>query len=137
MISGMIFLVSIAIRQDYDLVDNDYYQKSVNYQQHIEEVKNTAALSEKIKFDQSSDTLKIIFPKLGNIQEYSGEIHFYSPVEEKRDETLKLKLTENFSQSIGLKSLKKGRYTVKIEWAANKVDYYQEEDILVSSDQSQ
>jgi len=66
MISGMIYLVSIAVRQDYDLVDNDYYQKSVNYQQHIEEVKNTEALAEKIKFEQSTDTLKITFPNLGN-----------------------------------------------------------------------
>jgi hypothetical protein len=137
MISGMIVLVSIAVRQDYDLVDNDYYQKSVNYQQHIEEVKNTSALTEKIKFDQSTDTLRIVFPNLGNVQEYSGEIHFYSPVEEKRDETVKLKLNSNFSQSIGLKSLKSGRYTVKIDWAVGKVSYYQEEDIVVGSDQPQ
>jgi len=131
MIGGMIFLVSIAVRQDYDLVDNDYYQKSVNYQQHIEEVKNTAALAEKIKFDQSADTLRIMFPNLGDAQEYSGEIHFYSPVEEKRDETVNLKLNESFMQSIGLNSLKTGRYTVKIEWSANKVSYYQEEEIVV------
>lgn len=137
MISGMIYLVSIAVRQDYDLVDNDYYQKSVNYQQHIEEVKNTAALAEKIKFEQSADTIKIVFPNLGNTQEYSGEIHFYSPVEEKRDETVKLKLNGNFSQSISLRSLKSGRYTVKIDWSANKVSYYQEEEIVVNSDQSQ
>lgn len=131
MIGGMIFLVSIAIRQDYDLVDNDYYQKSVNYQQHIEKVKNTEALAEKIRFDQSSDTLKITFPNLGNIQEYSGEIHFYSPVEEKRDETIKLKLNGNFVQSIGLKSLKSGRYTVKMDWSVGKVSYYQEEEITI------
>jgi len=131
MISGMIFLVSIAIRQDYDLVDNDYYQKSVNYQQHIEEVKNTAALAEIIKFDQSADTLKITFPNLGNAQEYTGEIHFYSPVEEKRDKTIKLKLDDSFAQSIDLKSLKSGRYTVKIDWSANKVSYYQEEEIVL------
>jgi hypothetical protein len=134
MISGMIYLVSIAVRQDYDLVDNDYYQKSVNYQQHIEEVKNTEALAEKIKFDQSADTLKITFPNLGNAKEYSGEIHFYSPVEEKRDETVKLKLNDSFSQSISLKSLKSGRYTVKIDWSVHKVSYYQEEEIVVSSD---
>ena len=131
MIGGMIYLVSIAVRQDYDLVDKDYYQKSVNYQQHIEEVKNTEALAEKIKFDQSADTLKMMFPDLGNIPEYSGEIHFYSPVEEKRDETITLKLNGNFSQSIGLRSLKSGRYTVKINWSANKVSYYQEEEISV------
>jgi len=131
MIGGMIYLVSIAVRQDYDLVDKEYYQKSVNYQQHIEEVKNTEALAEKIKFDQSADTLKMMFPDLGNIPEYSGEIHFYSPVEEKRDETMTLKLNGNFSQSIGLRSLKSGRYTVKINWSANKVSYYQEEEISV------
>jgi len=131
MISGMIYLVSIAVRQDYDLVDNDYYQKSVNYQQHIEEVKNTAALAEKIRLEQTTDSLKLIFPSLSAIQDYSGEIHFYSPVEEKRDETFKLKLNGNFIQSISLKSLKSGRYTVKIDWSANKVSYYQEEDIAL------
>ena len=41
MIAGMSFLVSIAIRQDFDLVDKDYYQKSITYQQHIEKVGNT------------------------------------------------------------------------------------------------
>jgi len=131
MISGMIYLVSIAVRQDYDLVDKDYYQKSVNYQQHIEEVKNTAELTEKIRLEQTTDSLKLIFPKLSSIQDYSGEIHFYSPVEEKRDETLKLKLDSNFSQLISLKSLNPGRYTVKIDWSVGKVSYYQEEEITL------
>lgn len=131
MIGGMIFLVSIAIRQDYDLVDNDYYQKSVNYQQHIEEVKNTEALSEKIRLEQTDDSIRLTFPKLSAISDYSGNIHFYSPVEEKRDETIKLNLTDNYSQSIALKSLKSGRYTVKIDWSANKVSYYQEEEIVL------
>jgi len=131
MISGMIYLVSIAVRQDYDLVDKDYYQKSVNYQQHIEEVKNTAELTEKIRLEQTTDSLKLIFPTLSSIQDYSGEIHFYSPVEEKRDETLKLKLDSNFSQLISLKSLNPGRYTVKIDWSVGKVSYYQEEEITL------
>lgn len=131
MISGMIYLVSIAVRQDYDLVDNDYYQKSVNYQQHIEEVKNTEALTEKVRLEQNADSLKLTFPSLSAIQDYSGEIHFYSPVEEKRDATFKLKLNGNFIQSISLKNLRSGRYTVKIDWSVSKVSYYQEENIVL------
>lgn len=131
MIGGFIFLVSIAVRQDFDLVDKDYYQKSINYQQHINEVKNTEALAEKIRYEQTADSLKIIFPKLANHGEYSGEIHFYSPVAEKRDETVKVKLNANFSQSIGLKSLKSGRYIVKINWGAGKLAYYEEREITV------
>jgi len=131
MVGGMIVLVSIAIRQNFDLVDNDYYQKSITYQQHIEKVKNTAALENKIAFELSTDSLKLTFPKLANYQDYTGEIHFYSPVEERRDHSLFIKLNAGFSQTIGLKILEKGRYEVKIDWIANKVSYYQEEEIVV------
>lgn len=131
MIGGMITLVSIALRQDYDLVESDYYQKSVEYQKHIDQVKNTDALAEKVKFDQATDSLHLNFPRLTAVENYSGEIHFYSPVEANRDETLKLKLDAGYNQAVSLKSLKNGRYTVKIDWTANKKAYYQEQDIIV------
>lgn len=131
MISGMTYLVSIAIRQDYDLVDKDYYQKSVNYQQHIEEIRNTEGLAQKIQFNLTTDTLKLIFPDLINSTEYSGEIHFYSPVQENRDLKLPVKIDEKFAQNINLNSLERGRYLVKIDWTANKKSYYQEEEISV------
>jgi hypothetical protein len=131
MVSGMIYLVSIALRQNDDLVDNDYYQKSITYQQHIDEVRNNEALTEKIRFELSSESLKLSFPKLANSQEYEGEIHFYSPVEEKRDMTIKIKLDSIYSQIIDLQSLQKGRYQVKIDWKANKVSYYQQENIVL------
>ena len=131
MIGGMIFLVSIALRQDYDLVESDYYQKSVDYQKHIDEVKNTESLAEKVTVDQTGDSLKLIFPALASVNDFSGEIHFYSPVEEKRDETVKLKLNNQFIQAIDLRNLKIGRYMVKLNWTANKKSYYQEQEITV------
>jgi len=137
MICGMIFLVSIAVRQDYDLVDKDYYQKSITYQQHIEKVRKNDALTEKIKFELSKASLKLTFPNLATFQEYTGEIHFYSPVAEKRDMTLKINLDKDYIQIIDLKSLEKGRYQVKIDWNVSGTGYYQEEEIAVNSDQSQ
>jgi len=131
MVSGMIYLVSIAIRQDYDLVDKDYYQKSITYQQHIEKVRKNDALAEKIKFSLSPESFKLTFPNLAANQEYSGEIHFYSPVAEKRDLTLKIKLDENYSQTIDLTGLEKGRYQVKIDWNISGTEYYQEHEITV------
>ncbi len=129
MIAGMSYLVSIAVRQDFDLVDNDYYQKSITYQQHIEKVGNTAELEKKIVFELSADTLKLTFPNLGNYQNFTGKIHFYSPVEARRDYSLEVKPDTAFSQTIELKNLEKGRYQVKIDWTANEVSYYQEEEI--------
>jgi nitrogen fixation protein FixH len=131
MISGMIYLVSIAIRQDYDLVDKDYYQKSEKYQDHIEKVKNTEALAVKITFKQSEDSLHLNFPNVSEPKDYTGSVHFYSPVEEKRDLIIPIKLNSVYSQLIDLSTLEKGRYSVKIDWSANKTDYYQEEEITV------
>lgn len=130
MVSGMLYLVSIALRQNDDLVENDYYQKSITYQQHIDEARNNNALTEKIKFELSPESLKLSFPKLANSQEFEGEIHFYSPVEEKRDMTVQIKLDSIYNQIVDLKSLQKGRYKLKINWKANSVAYYQEEDIM-------
>ncbi len=137
MVSGMTYLVSIAVRQDFDLVDKDYYQKSVNYQQHIEKVRNTESLAEKVRFEQTTDSLKIVFPNIGETKDYKGEIHFYSPVAEKRDTTFAVKPDAKYCQQLELKKLQVGRYEVKIDWSVNKTDYYQEAEITVGSDQSQ
>ncbi len=131
MISGMLILVSIALRQDFDLVDNDYYQKSVNYQQHIEKVKNTETLPQKIQVEQSGDTLKLLFPNLTSAKDYSGKIHFYSPVEQKRDLILAVQPDSSLVQIIDLKNLEQGRYQIKIDWKAGATGYYQEEEIAL------
>jgi len=131
MMSGMLYLVSIALRQDYDLVDKDYYQKSITYQEHIEKVRNNDALTEKIRFEIAPESLKLTFPNLANIAEYSGEIHFYSPVEAKRDLTVNVKPDSTYMQTIDFATLQKGRYEVKIDWMVGKVSYYQEEEIIL------
>jgi hypothetical protein len=131
MISAMSFLVYIAVRQDFDLVDNDYYEKSLAYQQHIDKVGNTASLEKKIVFQLRADSLKLIFPELASREDYAGKIHFYSPVEATRDFNLEVKLDASFSQKIALTELQKGRYQVKIDWSVNKNAYYQEEEIAV------
>lgn len=132
MVTGILVLVSVAVRQDFDLVDADYYQKSVNYQQHIEKVKNTETLEEKIRIELSADSLKLQFPNLTNYEEYSGKIQFYSPVEKSRDLTFDVQPKSDYTQSVSLKNLEKGRYQVKIDWQANNVSYYQEEDVTVA-----
>jgi len=131
MMSGMLYLVSIALRQDYDLVDKDYYQKSITYQDHIEKVRKNEALTEKIRFELAPESLKLTFPNLANVKEYSGEIHFYSPVEAKRDLTVKIKPDSSYIQIVDLTTLQKGRYEVKIDWMVGKNSYYQEEEIVV------
>ncbi len=75
--------------------------------------------------------MSLTFPNLAGIQEYSGEIHFYSPVEKRRDLTVKIKLETNYNQIVDLKNLERGRYQIKIDWKAGNTSYYQEEEISI------
>jgi len=131
MVSGMLLLVSIALRQNDDLVENDYYQKSINYQQHIDKAQNNATLVEKIKIENDSKSLKLIYPKLTDYKEYSGEILFYSPVEAKRDMTIGITADSSYTQRIDLSQLQPGRYEIKINWQAGKIMYYQQDELTV------
>lgn len=131
MMGAMTYLVSIAVRQDHDLVDKNYYQKSMNYQQHIDETANTGKLTEKPVFQITNDTLSVKFPDLAEYSGISGEIHFYSPVSARNDLKVPVKPEQNFVQHIALNKLDKGRYIVKMSWTANATSYFQEEEIRI------
>jgi hypothetical protein len=68
----------------------------------------------------------VAFPR-----EYSGEIHFYSPVGQKHDQISPVQPDSSFVQTIDLKNLEKGRYQIKIDWKAGATGYYQEEEIVL------
>ena len=48
-VAGLGVLVWIAARQDFDLVDKDYYQKGVNYQKQIDKIRYTFIYCLKMK----------------------------------------------------------------------------------------
>ena len=129
MISGMLFLVSIALRQDFYLVEKDYYQKSVNYQSQIDKINNVSKLAIPVKLTQSDKAIQIRFPELFKNEQLEGTVHIYSPVSDKNDIKLPIRLNTSLSQSISLKNLPRGRYTVKLDWISNEKPFYQELEI--------
>ncbi|WP_053187424.1 FixH family protein, partial [Sunxiuqinia dokdonensis] len=100
MMSAMLYLVSIAVRQDFDLVEKDYYQKSVNYQNQIDKINNVSKLAAPVKLSQTDQAIQLDFPQLFQNEQLSGTIHIYSPVSEKNDLTLPIRLDAGLSQSI-------------------------------------
>lgn len=129
MISGMLTLVYIATRQDFYLVDKDYYQKGLDYQTQIDRINNVNRLDEKPILSFENDVLSIQFPKFFSGQNLKGHIHIYSPLNEAYDQNDDLMLDNYLQQFINMSNLKNGRYTVKLEWTANDTEYYMEQNI--------
>ena len=132
MMSGMLSLVYFATRQDYYLVDDNYYQKGLDYQEQIGRISNTNNLDEKPLISISEDILEIIFPAFFTGQTIEGQIHIYSPVNEAYDMKIDISTDNTLKQVINISNLNKGRYTVKIDWTANDTEYYMEQNITTN-----
>ncbi|MFV0379069.1 MAG: FixH family protein [Mangrovibacterium sp.] len=131
MIIGMLILVFIATRQDFDLVEKDYYQKGINYQAQIERINNTNSLRDKPSILLDGTMLHIRFPGWFTNKNIEGNVAVYSPVNENYDKSFELKPDSSLAQLVSLKELPPGRYTVKLGWTANQTPYYLEQEIRI------
>ena len=131
MMSGMLVLVYIATSQDYSLVEKDYYQKEIAYQQQIDKINNAAGLKEKISCTQKVNGLEICFPHFFDTDTLQGTIHLYSPLSSKNDRTVPIRLDGNLSQLVSIDNLPKGKYKVKVDWTARQTPYYEELEIFL------
>ncbi|WP_321289273.1 FixH family protein [uncultured Sunxiuqinia sp.] len=131
MISGMTFLVSIAVRQDYSLVEKDYYQKSISYQSKIDKITNANSLKEKVSLTQSTNGLRLKFPNEFQDKLIQGTIQLYSPMSEKNDLNIPLKLDSKLEQLITVQKIPKGRYKVKLDWTVDQKSFFQELEIIL------
>jgi hypothetical protein len=131
----LLFLVAMAAflifasKQEFNLVEDDYYEKAVHYQKQIDKTRNAAGLSAKIKISQDEKGIHLVFPDEFEEKPLSGKIHFYYPADKKFDYKTEIALDSLLKQSVPL--LKAGRYTVKIDWKSEDKEYYSEEVFVV------
>ena len=130
-VAGLGLLLSIAIRQDFDLVDKNYYQNGVQYQRQIEKIRNTSMLSEKITTRLSGKNLLLKFPVVFRDSLTSGLIYFYCPADAKNDFKVAVHPDDSLAQSVDLNLLKSGRYIMKIDWSSGVEGYYQEIELNI------
>src|SRR5580765_5775172 len=79
--AGMLFLVTLCMKQNEDLVSTDYYNREIAFQQQINKESNSRELIQplQIQYDQSQQQVAIIFPAELKNESITGSIHFFKP----------------------------------------------------------
>ena len=128
----MLVLVGMAVKQDFDLVSDDYYRQEIEYQDRINKVNNTQKLKEPISFsiDDASKTINIQYPK--SLINISGRILLYRPTDSKKDVLLDVSANIENLQSISTAEMQKGLWRIKVDWRANETAFYNEEVIVIN-----
>ena len=135
---GIIIFVVISITmtiifmtQDVSLVSDNYYEKSLSYQDEIDKQSRTKLLDEQVKINFNGEVINILFPIAYLDKNISGKFYFYRPSNPELDFKLPLHLEEDGSQIIPTQRLEKGFWRLKLNWMMDGNGYYNERAINI------
>jgi hypothetical protein len=111
----ILFLVITLMRQDVDLVSEDYYKQEIDYEARIQKEQNGLNNAAKIKIVNQKSFIIIQLPD--SIDLTNVLINLKRPNDEKLDKSFKIEGTKTFM--LPKASLEKGKYDLTIEYTIN------------------
>ncbi len=125
---GMVYMTTL---QDRSMVEDEYYQKSMVYQETMDKKNNAKQLEEQVRINMGNDFLSIVFQDFFKPESVSGEIKIYRPSDIKLDVHIPIRLDSTMGFLFPKNKLAKGKYIVKIDYKVGEKGYYQEQVVFV------
>jgi len=123
--------VFFALTQDFDLVEEHYYAKSEEYQQHINSNNRLQSLPQSPQYTILNTNLKISLPPFFKGKKIDGILHFYRADNEKLDTKVEARFDNELNQTIKLGNFKVGKWQLKLNFTADNKSYYDEYDFFI------
>ncbi|HID40281.1 MAG TPA: hypothetical protein EYP36_12320 [Calditrichaeota bacterium] len=131
-IGGLIGFLFYSTGLRYDLVEENYYQKGLQFQKKIDQKKRTNALPQKLRWKLELErNLHLYFPEIMREKQVTGKVHLFRPSDARLDRIFPIDLSDKAEQTINLKGFTPGLWRLKIDWQMDGQDYYFEEAITL------
>ncbi|MEO1051894.1 MAG: FixH family protein [Bacteroidota bacterium] len=129
----IISMVVISMKQDINLVAEDYYAQEIQYQDQINRMTNNEQLEVKptLAYDQTTAQAKLVFPVDLISGWKSGEVHFFRPSDASLDTRHKIALDDEGKQVFDLAEFRTGLWKAKITWQSGDKAYYEEITLVI------
>ncbi|MBP6090235.1 MAG: FixH family protein [Crocinitomicaceae bacterium] len=123
----ILFLVITLMRQDVDLVSEDYYKQEIDYEARIQKEQNGLNSAAKIKIVDQKSFVIIQLPD--SIALTNVLVNLKRPNDEKLDKSFKIEGTKTFM--LPKASLEKGKYDLTIEYTMDQKDCLLQQKIII------
>lgn len=132
-IAILVVMVYVSVNTEFNLVEENYYEKELAYESQIQRIRNHNALEEKPVFKVNRSDFKAEFSFPTEIMEsmVNGTITFYRSSTAKYDQEITLELDEEGRFSVDISKFPIGAWKVKINWADALKEYYKEIDFVI------
>lgn len=118
-------MVVIMISTSSDLVEDNYYEQGVNFEDKIQAIKNSQSIKDKLIINVDEQFLSIEFPSdviMDSVIE--GKIHLYRPDNGSLDKHFAFSKKGGNTQLIPIEKIEKGNYKLLLSWKTSEKDYY-------------
>ena len=123
----ILFLVITLMRQDVDLVSEDYYKQEIDYEARIQKEQNGLNSTAKIKIVDQKSFVIIQLPD--SIALTNVLVNLKRPNDEKLDKSFKIEGTKTFM--LPKASLEKGKYDLTIEYTIDQKECLMQQKIKI------
>ena len=114
--------ITFAMRQEVNLVHEDYYERGVDYGAQMKAEARSAALFDSIQTYFDNQSLVVDFSHLELVKIDSGSVLLYRPSSKSLDLQMPLDYSTGF-MSIPQDELFRGRYILKLNWYSEGLKY--------------
>ena len=116
LIVGVVSFGIFALRTGVDLVDPDYYDQSVNYQQHIDNIQRARQFTNGPILQVQGRLATIAIP---NPAGATGTLRLYRPSDSRLDQRNPLSLDQEGRQVLDLSHLVAGSWRLQLTWTVS------------------
>lgn len=135
---AIIFFCSVMIatgifmfNQKVDLVTDDYYEKTLVYQDQIDLEEKTKSSKKEISFSVNNNSINISLPEEVITSNLKGEVYFYRPSDKNLDFKIPLLTDNSGTMSLQKDKLMPGMWKVRVYWSANDEEFYSEKSLYI------
>ena len=131
--AGMATVVVIAATHREHLVNDNYYEQELKFQNQIDGGSRAKKSGASIVYDSASDSVVITLPAAQLAQKFSGTIELYRPAEPKLDREFLLEPKADGTQRLNVSKLAAGLWLVRVKWVAGGENYFLEQKINLAA----
>lgn len=130
---GIVFAVSIMMRNEVSLVSDDYYAKEIAFESHIAKERRLAADGRKphLVYVAAAKTLELTIPASAQAAAAQGEVTFFRPSDPSKDFKVALTLDAEGRMQVDLSKALTGLWQVQVDWKEGEQTYYYEERLSI------
>ena len=132
-VAGLLFAVFLTLNNDMQMVTNNYYEKTLKYEDQITRIRNANALYEKpdIAYNRDKTVLILTMPEISGVRKFTGKIHFFRASNARLDLSFPMRCNARGKQFIPLSNIESGKWKIQIEWTDKVKEYYFEQVVIL------